>query len=184
MKKSCAIFLFSCLFLTGCLQQSPEELDRLVKEDPAFKQLIASRDQAHAQIQLIKQDLLSRKKLADSQVDKIHGEYDVVSKQQNKKIEQLRTAIDQSRERLKQETDRQSEALTDKQNELEGYQKTLVDVRKVLDESKGITLSKMERQKWEERVLMLSEKMRPLNEEIQELKLQIRLKKQKIQYLR
>jgi hypothetical protein len=57
-------------------------------------------------------------------------------------------------------------------------------VRKVLHESKGITLSKAERQKWEERVLMLSEKMRPLMDEINDLKLQIRLKKQKVQYLR
>ena len=56
-------------------------------------------------------------------------------------------------------------------------------IESVLNESKGITLSKAERQKWEERLMMLSEKMRPLGEEIQELKLQIRLKKQKVQYL-
>ena len=68
--------------------------------------------------------------------------------------------------------------------EVLGYQKTLLDVRRVLREGKGISLSKTERQKWAERILMLSEKIRPLAEDIQELKLQIRLKKQKIQYLR
>ena len=85
---------------------------------------------------------------------------------------------------MKKNMELESASLEGKQNELDGYQKTLSDVRKVLHESKGISLSKTERQKWEERILMLSEKMRPLLDEIQELKLQIRLKKQKIQYLR
>ena len=178
-------FLFlSVIFLSGCLQQSPEELERLVKEDPSFKQMIAARDQARAQIQLIKQDLLSRKKQADEQTGKIRADYDASARQQNKKIEQLRGAVEQNRERLRTEMERQSDALAEKQNELDGYKKTQVDVRKVLDESKGITLSKAEKQRWEEHMMMLSEKMRPLAEEIQDLKLQIRLKKQKIQYLR
>ena len=55
-------------------------------------------------------------------------------------------------------------------------------LRLVLREGKGINLSTQEKQKWEERILMLSEKIRPLSEEIQELKLQNRLKKRKIGY--
>ena len=74
--------------------------------------------------------------------------------------------------------------MQDKQVEMAGYEKTLADVRKVLQEGKGLSLSKTERQKWEERILMLSEKVRPLTDEIQELKLQVRLKKQKIQFLK
>ena len=176
--------LFFCLSLGGCWTQSPEELDRLVKEDPAFKQMIVARDQAHQQIRLIKEDLLARKKQIESQAQKMRADYDAVAKTQNKKIEQYRIAIEANRKLLKTQIESESAQLADKESELEGYRKTLGDVKKVLNEGKGISLSKAERQKWEERILMLSEKMRPLTDEIQELKLQIRLKKQKIQYLR
>ena len=177
----CTLF---CLILAGCAPQSPEELDRLIKEDAAFKQMIVARDQAHVQISLVKQDLLARKTLVDSQVDKLRADYDATAKAANKKIEQLQAAIATNRDLLKHEIDLAAAEVEAKQGELGGYQKTLSDVQKVLHESKGITLSKTERQKWEERILMLSEKMRPLIDEIGELKLQIRLKKQKIQYLK
>ena len=173
-----------CFILAGCAQESPEELDRLTKEDPVFKQMIQLRDQTRAQIQVIKDDLLNRKKQLDAQVEKLRGDYDAIAKAQNKKIEQLRGAIEQNRDLLKKNMEFESASLEGKQGELDGYQKTLSDVRKVLHEGKGISLSKTERQKWEERILMLSEKMRPLLDEIQELKLQIRLKKQKVQYLK
>ena len=184
MKKYRALSLLLPVFLTGCLQESPEELDRLGKEDPVFKQMILSRDQAHNQMQLIKQDLLNRKKWMDSQVEKLRADYDAVAKQQNKKIEQFRLSIEQNRDRLKREMEQQSVAMEEKKGTLDGYQKKMAAVRKVLQEGKGFSLSKTERQQWEERALMVSEKIRPLAEEIQELKLQVRLKKQKIQYLR
>ena len=183
MRPRAAILLILCLSLTGCLQESPEELERLVKEDPTFKQMIAARDQAHVQIRLLKDELLNRKKQLDSQVEKLRADYDLVAKAQNKKIEDLRGTIEANRELMKRETTLGAASLEEKETELGGYQKTLADVRQVLHESKGISLSKAERQKWEERILMLSEKMRPLADEIQELKLQIRLKKQKLQYL-
>lgn len=174
-----------CVFLPGCLfQESPEELDRLVKEDPVFKQMIFARDQAHHQIHLIKEDLLNKKKVLDAELEKFRSAYDAYAKAQNKKIDQFRGTIDANHNLLKQQLEQNGARLEEKQNEMAGYEKTLSDVRKVLNEGKGISLSKTERQKWEERILMLSEKIRPLTEEIQELKLQIRLKKQKIQFLK
>jgi len=183
MKRALFLFLF-LVFLSGCLLESPEELDRLIKEDPAFKQMIALRDQAHRDILLIKQDLLSRKKVLDAQFDKMRSEYDVYAKAQNKKIDQYRSTIETHRNQLKKEVEFAVASMEDKETELAGYQKTLVDVKKVLTEGKGISLSKAEKQKWEERILMLSEKIRPLSEEIQELRLAIRLKKQKIGFLK
>ena len=183
MKHAALLFILSFV-LTGCLTESPEELDRLIKEDPAFKQMIASRDQTHREILLIKQDLLGRKKVLDAQLNKMRSDYDAYAKMQNKKIDQHRASIEAHRIRLKKEIELASVSMEEKQVELAGYQKTLADVKKVLTESKGISLSKAEKQKWEERVLMLSEKTRPLSEEIQELRLEIRLKKQKIGFLK
>ncbi len=182
MKRLLAVALTS-LALTGCLENA-DELDRLVKEDPAFKQMIAVRNEAQHQVQLIKQDLLSKKKTIDTQVGKMRAEYDAYAKVQSVKIAQYRTTIDASRAQLKREVELAGASLEEKLAELAGYQKTLADVKKVLTEGKGLSLSKTERQKWEERILLLSEKMRPLSEEIQDLRLKIRLKKQKIGYLR
>lgn len=176
-----SIFLLS---LAGCAVYGPEELERLVKEDPKFAQMITARDQAHAQIGLIKNDLLSKKKTVDAQVSKLRGDYDAYSKEQNLKIEKYQNAIEANRFLLKKEIDAVNEQLELKLVELSGYQKTLSDVKKVMRESKGIQLSKAEQQKWEERVLMLSEKIRPLSDEIQELKFKIRLKKQKSSFLK
>lgn len=175
--------LLAVLSLTGCFGENPEELNRLVKEDPAFKQIIVARDEARHQIQLIKQDLLSKKKIVNEEVGKLRGEYDIYAKAQAKKIEQYRLTIDTNRIRLKREAELAGISLEAKVAELTGYQKTLSDVKKVLTEGKGLSLSKTERQKWEERILLLSEKMRPLVDEIQDLRLRIRLKKQKIGYL-
>lgn len=173
------------LMLAGCLtQESPEELDRLTKEDPSFKQMIAARDQAHNNIRYIKNELLNKKNVMDAQIEKLRSEYDVYAKSQNTKIDQFRAQIENHRNQLTKDIDAAQASLEAKQTELDGYQKTTADVNKVLREAKGIQLSKSERQKWEERILMLSEKIRPLAEEIQELKLRIRLKKQKIGFLR
>lgn len=171
------------LLLTGCFGENAEELDRLVKEDAGFKQMIIARDEARRQIQLIKQELLNRKNAVDAQVKKLRGEYDTFAKSQNQKIEQFRLSIETNRDQLKRELELAGASLESKLAELAGYQKTLADVKKVLAEGKGITLSKAERRKWEERILMLSEKIRPLSEEIQDLRLQIRLKKQKVGFL-
>ena len=185
MKKQHLFFIIACFFLSGCLfQESPEELDRLTKEDPAFKQMIQARDQARGQIRLIKEGLLAKKQAMDSEVEKLRAAYDAYAKAENKKVDQFRAMIEANRDLLKQQLDQASARMQEKQNEMAGYEKTLADVRKVLQEGKGLSLSKTERQKWEERILMLSEKIRPLADEIQELKLQVRLKKQKIQFLK
>lgn len=177
------LILFS-LFLTGCSAYGPEELDRLTKEDSNFKQMIIARDQMHGQVRLIKDDLLAKKQTVDTQVDKLRAEYDAFAKLQNQKIERCQAAIDANRNLLKKDIEIEEASLTSKQAEFEGYSKTLGDVRKVLKESKGITFSSQEKQKWEEKTLLLSEKMRPLKEEIEDLILQIRLKKRKISFLR
>jgi archaellum component FlaC len=175
---------FSLLFLPGCASYSPEELERLTKEDAQFKVMIQARDQAHAQIGLIKQDLLQKKKLMDVQVEKLRSEYDAFAKTQNLKIEKFQSSIDTNRTALKREVESAGAQLAAKLSEIEGYQKTLADVKKVLNETKAISLSSQEKQKWEERAEMLKEKIRPLTDEIQELKLQIRLKKQKTGFLK
>ena len=178
------LFVFLLLFLAGCDSfNSPEELDRLTKEDPAFKQMILARDQTHAQAAALKADLLGKKKALDTQVERLRGQYDAYAKAQNQKIEKLQSAIESNRELLKRQIESEDTQLGARTTELDGYKKTLEDVKKVLSENKGIRLSAQEKQKWEERVLMLSEKMRPLSEEIQELKLKIRLKKQKVKFL-
>ena len=119
----------------------------------------------------------------DGQVEKLRGEYDAYAKSQNTKIEQRQATIDANRKLLKHQIEVASADLESKQKDLEEHEKSLLDVKKVLHGSKGISLSKQEKQKWEERSLLLSEKIQPLADMIQELKLQIRLKKQKIHFL-
>ena len=184
MRKEKILFLIFLSFLCGCSLAGPQELDRLIKEDPAFRQMIVVRDQAHNEMHQIKEDLLAKKKILDAQIDKLRSDYDLIAKAQNKKIEQLQTTIETNRNLLKHEMETAAARLSTKGTELTGYQKTLADVKKVLHESKGIHFSSQEKQKWEERILMLSEKMRPLTDEIQELKLEIRLKKQKMNFLK
>lgn len=174
-------FLIPCL--AGCSVNSPEELDRLTKEDPAFKQMIVQRDQAHAQMQLIKQDLLGKKRAMDAEIDRLRQGYDVYAKAQNQKIEKYQAAVDANRSKLKQEIEVSNASLGEKAVKLEGYKKTLLDIQKVLKEGKGIHFTPSDRKKWEEQILILSEKIKPLEDEIQDLKLQIRLKKQKIGFL-
>ena len=173
----------SVLILTGCSAYGPEELDRLTKEDPAFKQMVLARDQMHAQIHLIKDDLLAKKRVMDAQIEKLRAQYDATAKLENQKIERCQAAIDSNRAFLKRDIEMAEASLESQRTEFEGYRKTLGDVQKVLKESKGITFSVQEKQKWQEKVLLLSEKMRPLKEEIEDLNLQIRLKKRKISFL-
>ena len=171
-------------FLTGCSAASPEELERLTKEDSVFKQMILQRDQIHAQIAVIKDDLLAKKRSVDAQVDKWRHDYDVYAKNQNLRIEKYQTVIETNRAALKRESEVAAARLESKIVEQDGYQKTLADVKKVLSEGKGITLSAQEKEKWNERIQLLSEKLRPLMDEIQDIKLQMRLKKQKMNYLK
>ena len=105
------LFLF---FLCGCSVSGPEELDRLTKEDPAFKQMITTRDQVHGQVRLIRQDLLSRKKTLDAQIEKLRGDYDAYAKTQNKKIEQYQSVIDTQRSVLRHEIESASAQLESK----------------------------------------------------------------------
>jgi hypothetical protein len=154
-----------------------------VKEDTQFKQMITQRDQVHNQIRFIKDDLINKKAVMDGQIAKLHGDYDFYAKTQNKRIEQYRTMVDVNRLRLRQEIETAEAQIDANQVEVEGYKRTLVDLKNVLKDPKGISFSPQEKRKWEERVLMLYEKIRPLEEQIRELKLQNRLNNQKIGYL-
>lgn len=182
MKKLSLLFALAVV-LGGCAVNNPEELERLTKEDPAFKQMILTRDRMHADVKLIKDDLLARKRAMDAQVEKMRNDYDVYAKAQNVKIDKYKTVLDAYRRALQKDIEAAAISLETKQNELAGYQKTLQDVKKVLGESKGITISSAEKEKWEERIVLLNEKMRPLAEEIQDLKLKTRLHRKKIGFL-
>lgn len=184
MKSSLACAVLLAAVLSGCQSYAPEELERLTKEDPAFRQMITARDQMRAEIRTIKRDLLAKKQGVDAEVAKLRAVYDGYSKMQNVKIEALQQRMEAYRNLLRREMETQSAQLAAKVTELEGYKKTLQDVRNVLRESKGIKISATEKQKWEERVLILTEKIRPLTDEIEQLKAQIQLKKTKIAFLR
>ncbi len=184
MMKRLAATFFILLFLAGCESYGPEELDRLTKEDPNFKQMIMQRDQMRSQIVLIKDDLLAKKKALDSRVSSIKLEYDTYAGIQNDKIRKYHSAIKVNRAALQREIDTAEAQLKAKQTELEKSLSTLADMRKVLRESRVINLSKQEKDKWEERVLMQSEKVKPLTDDIAELQARIRLNKRKISFLR
>ncbi len=177
------IILLSILFLGGCDAYGPEELDRLTKEDPQFNQMIVQRDQAHRQIDLIKQDLLSRKNAMDAQILKLRQAYDTYAKAQHEKIEQYKIGIEANRRSLQKDIDAAQAQLSLHQIKCDDLEKTQREIQKVL-ENKSIKLTAPEREKWQERYLMYSEKIRPLLDDINELKLEIRLKKQKISFLR
>lgn len=174
---------FICLYVWGCSAQAPEELDRLIKEDPQFKQMISSRDQIHLEKERIKNDILLKKEALDSQIAKLRDQYDTYSRTQKLRAEKLQLIIDNYREQLKKDIEVADTSLAAKEKELEGYQKTMEDLNRVLNQGQGIKPSSQDKKRWEEHILMLSEKIRPLADQIQELKLQIRLKKQKIGFL-
>jgi hypothetical protein len=184
MMKRLAATSLALLFLAGCESYGPEELDRLTKEDPNFQQMIVQRDQMRSQIVLIKDDLLAKKKTVDARVSAMKLEYDTYAGLQNDKIQKYRSAIEVNRAALQREIDTSEAQLRAKQTELEKSQSTLSDMRKVLRESKVINLSAPEKAKWEERVLMQSEKVKPLTDDIAELQARIRLNKRKISFLR
>ena len=177
------VLLAALTFLAGCSAQDPEELDRLVKQDPNFKQMITSRDQMHHEIGLIKKDLLQKKQAMDTETDKLRNAYNAYSRLQNDKISKYESAIEAYRALMQREIDTAEAQLAAKETELGGYDKTLSSVRRMLKETNGIKLTGTEKQKWEERILMTSEKMRPLTEDIQELRAQLALKKRKLVYL-
>lgn len=182
MKK--LIVACSLLFLAGCSSYGPEELDRLTKEDPGFKQMIVARDQRHGQMQAIKTNLLEKKRAMDAQIDTLRAQYDAYAKLENQKIDKCQASIDANRALLKSEIETAEAHLESRRIKFGGYLKTLGDIQRVLKESKGITFSAQEKQRWHEKVLILSEKMSPLKEEMEDLNLQIRLKKRKISFLR
>jgi hypothetical protein len=183
MRRAFVLFCIP-LVLSGCLfTESPEELERLTKEDAAFEKMILARNQVHQQVGVIRQDLLTRKKALDAETNRLRSEYNALEHAQQQKIQALRNTIESNRRALKSQIDTAEARLEAKQIEVEGYRKTLTDVRQMLRESKGIELSKKERQKWDERILMLTEKIRPIEDEMRELRLEIRLKNQKVRYL-
>ena len=178
------LLLILVLFIVGCSPYAPEELERLTKEDPEFAKMIQARNESHTRIKEIKDELLSKKKTLDGKIQKLRQTYDSYAKAQNLKIEKYRSAIEANRDLVRREVKSLEAQLSAKITELEGHEKTLEDVQKVIRETKTITLTANEKQRWEERVLMLTEKIRPLSDEIQELKFQIRLKKQKSHFLK
>ncbi len=171
------------LMVSGCVPVNQEELERLTKEDPSFAQMIASRDQAYAQIQLIKQDLLSKKKVLNAQTEKLQSDYEAYARLQSQKIDQFRATIASRRAVLQKDIDTAQQQLDVKQKELALCQNTLTNIRRLLNESKGVQLSSKERRNWEERAVVQAEKTKVLADEVQELKLYIRLKKQKASFL-
>lgn len=184
MRRAFVLLFALPLALGGCLiGESPEELERLTKEDPGFEKMILARNQVHQQIASIKQDLFDRKKALDAETLRMRSAHENYAAAQQQKIEGLRGAIEGYRRTLKSQIETAEARLEAKQIEVEGYRKTLADVQKMLRESKGIELSSKERQKWDERILMLTEKIRPIEDEMRELRLEIRLKNQKVRYL-
>lgn len=178
---------FLILFLSGCNSYNStasEELDRLTKEDPQFKEMMDSRNEAHRQIRAVKGQILEKKKVIDAKVSQLRKEYDAYVKENNITIEKYRSTIEANRNVLRREIEAGRAKLAAMAKELDGYQKTLGDVRKVISNGKGIDFSAEERKKWEERVLLLSEKIKPLADAIEEAKLSLRLKEQKMNFLK
>lgn len=175
--------VIAALILIGCAPPDPEELERLVKQDPSFKQVIGARDQVHRQVQVIRTDLLQKKQALDSTVDKLRTDYDAFAKAQNQQIEKYQASLEAYRALMKRELETLNAQLQAKKTEFAGYKNSIESIHKMRGQTQGIKLSKAEQEKWQERVLMLSEKARPLVEEIRELEAEIALKKRKLSYL-
>lgn len=178
-----AIVLIVSLLAAGCTSMSPEELDRLTKEDPAFKQMISSRDEVHFQIRQIREDLLTKKKAMDAQIDSLRKAYDAYARTQHLKIEKYKATIEANRKILERDIEAAQAELDVKERRLQEYRATQEDIQKIIG-NQSLKMTEKESDKWQERETLLSEKIRPLVDEIQELRLRIRLKQQKIKFLK
>lgn len=183
MPKRFFIIALLSFSVAGCAPNNPEELERLMKGDSNFRQMITSREHMRSEIRKIKDDLLVRKKFMDMQIDKLRGIYDAYAKVQNQKVEKYQANVDANRNFVKRQGDTLQAQLKAKETELEALGKTLSEITNVLRGSKSIALTPQEKQRWEERKLMQSEKMRPLADDIEDLKAQIDLAKKKSAYL-
>ncbi|OGW92019.1 MAG: hypothetical protein A3D28_06370 [Omnitrophica bacterium RIFCSPHIGHO2_02_FULL_63_14] len=177
------VFFAFLLLLAGCSVQRPEEFDRLLKEDPHFAQMISARDQARQEIQALKKDLLAKKKAMDAEIERLRGEYDAYARTQNQKVAKYEAYLSAARSVLRREVDTAEAQLEAKRTELKGYRETLDQVKKMSRGAKGIKITPDEKERWEDRSLLLSEKIRPLEDDIRQLQADIQLKKKKIAYL-
>lgn len=172
------------VLLSGCGNEPDRaELDLLLKEDPAFHELVRTKVNLETQIAGLRKELAEHKTRMDEKILGLRRDYDADRQTKDRSVGEYQALLAGQRRDFAAGYDKARAQLESRKRMRADIEKAIREARGVLAKKDKLAISGREIGEWEERITNLQNRLSPLDAEISALESTVSLKRKKLKYL-
>jgi peptidoglycan hydrolase CwlO-like protein len=168
--------LWSLVFgLYGCEQIDTESINKIVQEDPSFKEVLAKKEDMDSRIAFFFGQLRDLKTDTYAKIRMLQDTFDKQKTEIDAKIAALKSELDPARAKIRQEMEDLRAAVSGKKGILRDLENTRRNLTNLINQQRAVSVTAEDMAKWQERLTDLNNQIEPLSGEIREMEERIRL---------
>lgn len=165
------LFLFFGLWflVIGCEYVDKESLDKIIQEDPLFRDILVKKQELDSKIDALLTQLREAKGKADASIRAIQEDFDKQRKEIDSRINGLKKELEPQRMKIRQELETLRITISTKKAVLRDLENTRRNLTNLINQQKAVNVTSEDMTKWQERLAALNSQIDPLIGEIREL---------------
>ncbi len=158
-----------CIFITGCEQIDKESIDKIIQEDPSFKDVLVKKDDLDAKINLLLNQFQEAKAAAYANIRTVQENLNKQKQEIDSKIAAFKKELDPQRIKIRQDIDVLANTISAKKGMLRNLDSTKRNLANLISQQKTLNVPSEDMAKWQERLAALDGQIEPLQGEVREL---------------
>ncbi|MEI8175478.1 MAG: hypothetical protein WCG78_01270 [Candidatus Omnitrophota bacterium] len=156
-------------FMSGCEQMDRQSLDRIARQDPAFRQVLAKKERIDSKAALLSSQFQAEKDKTYAQIRLMQEELNRHKQDVDSKLAVLKRELDPERSQLQEEGQRLASLAAEKRSSLRELEATRRNLSELIRQQKAVNVTTADMTKWQERLSALNAQIDPLKTEIRVL---------------
>lgn len=157
------------IFLSGCEQIDKESINKIIQEDPSFKEVLAKKDELDSKINLLLNQFQEAKAAAYANIRTIQENLNKQKQEIDSKIAAFKRELDPQRIKIRQDIEALTNTISAKKGMLRNLEGTKRNLTNLVNQQKTLNVPTADMSKWQERLAALDGQMGPLKGEVREL---------------
>lgn len=157
------------IFLSGCEQLDKESINKIIQEDPSFKEVLVKKDELDSKINLLLNQFQEAKAAAYANIRTIQENLDKQKQEMDSKIAAFKKELDPQRIKVRQNIEVLASTISAKKDMLRNLESTKRNLTNLISQQKTLNVPSEDMAKWQERLAALDGQIGPLKGEVREL---------------
>lgn len=177
------LLLFICL-TSGCSVVSDEKKEKVLEQDPHFRQLLEEKKRTDAEIAALKKALKERRAVINSKIDILKKGFRKESEKVASDIKRLESRFDSEKDIIAKEIELVKQDMDSKQHAIKNADKTINELNGLITKEGKLDISQEEVNRWRQRIRSLEEEKKATGKELRKTEKELGLLQIKLKLLR